>query len=161
MQPDEHEHLDDVYDDDDDAFETQPPPTKHPRLAAAEAAASSVAKPPFAAGSSGGSVPNYLMGSGLSCQAELTRADASNAIRGSARDANRVRYSEWLMGRKQPPAQPECDDRYTVISVHVLDQRHAGARFTWHRDTEEDTAQTRVVYSCVVLLLKLQSCTKN
>ena len=44
------------------------------------------------------------------------------------------------------------DDSYTVISLHVLDQRHAAARFTWHRDTEEDTAHTRVVYSCVVLL---------
>ena len=36
--------------------------------------------------------------------------------------------------------------------MHVLDQSCPCARFTWHRDTEENTAYMRVYYSLVLLL---------
>jgi hypothetical protein len=45
-------------------------------------------------------------------------------------------------------------DTYRILYVHLLDQSHAAARFRWHRDTEEDTANMRVKFSVVVLLRK-------
>lgn len=41
-----------------------------------------------------------------------------------------------------------------ILYVHLLDQSHAAARFRWHRDTEEDTADMRVKFTLVVLLKK-------
>ena len=46
------------------------------------------------------------------------------------------------------------DSNFQVIYMHVLDQQYANARFTWHKDTEEDKARRRVKYSMVVLLQK-------
>ena len=43
-------------------------------------------------------------------------------------------------------------DAFQVLYVHVLDQSCPSARFTWHRDTEEDTRDMRVYYTLVLLL---------
>ena len=41
---------------------------------------------------------------------------------------------------------------YEILYLHILDQSNASARFTWHRDTEEDTHKMRAHYSTVLLL---------
>jgi hypothetical protein len=45
-------------------------------------------------------------------------------------------------------------EKLEIVFIHVLNQKHGVARFTWHRDTEENDTKYRVLLSLVVLLEK-------
>jgi hypothetical protein len=57
-----------------------------------------------------------------------------------------------IMETKFKAAAVPWHPKYCIIYMHILDQACPSARFTWHRDTEEDLRTARVYYSMVLLL---------